>query len=221
MLDLFVYNDIGANAVRCLAPLGVIRNVYAIADDEFTWMVCSELNIPCLTLRERVNNPARFGLSVHYKDKISNEIIDQYDAIYNCHPGFLPYGKGMHPVFWALYDNEPAGASIHEMTDDIDEGPIVSRVQVPYDDIDTGMSLMYRVLMAERILYVELVSMLVKGRRPKAVEQLNGGSFHFARDILELKKPEYYNSLTSSQYEKLRRCLVYRNMSNIPAKRGA
>lgn len=49
---------------------------------------------------------------------------------YNLHPSYLPWGRGAHPVFWAIRDGEPTGATIHRMTPALDRGPILSQSRV-------------------------------------------------------------------------------------------
>jgi methionyl-tRNA formyltransferase len=51
--------------------------------------------------------------------------------IYNIHPSYLPYYKGSHPTFWAIMNNEKyLGISLHEVTEKIDAGQIISRKKV-------------------------------------------------------------------------------------------
>lgn len=42
----------------------------------------------------------------------------------NLHISYLPYNRGAHPVFWALYDGTPVGVTIHEIDEGVDTGPI-------------------------------------------------------------------------------------------------
>ena len=96
---------------------------------------------------------ADIGLSVHYPKILSPEFIGRYRKIYNIHPGYLPYGRGMYPIFWALWEQTPAGATLHEIDAGIDTGPIVDRIRVRYEDGDTGETLHARVMKAERELF--------------------------------------------------------------------
>lgn len=50
----------------------------------------------------------------------------------NLHPSLLPYGRGRDPVVWAIRDQAPAGATLHEITVGIDAGAIWTQVEVPY-----------------------------------------------------------------------------------------
>ena len=43
----------------------------------------------------------------------------------NLHPSFLPHNRGMHPYYWSIVENTPAGVSIHFIDERIDAGRIV------------------------------------------------------------------------------------------------
>jgi len=103
---------------------------------------------------ENVNSldysPSRRGLSVHYPRVLKPHLISRFEFLCNLHPGFLPWGRGFFPVFWALWEKTPAGATLHEISEGVDEGPIVEQIRVEYDDGDTGGSLHDRVEIAEK-----------------------------------------------------------------------
>ena len=47
---------------------------------------------------------------------------------------YLPYNKGAHPIFWAFYDDNECGVTIHELNAGIDDGPIIFRKKIEIDD---------------------------------------------------------------------------------------
>lgn len=48
-------------------------------------------------------------------------------GVINVHPGLLPEYRGVDPVLWALADGGELGATVHLMSEGIDEGPILLR----------------------------------------------------------------------------------------------
>ena len=43
------------------------------------------------------------AVSVHYHGILPGALLQRYHgAAYNLHPGYLPWGRGFYPVFWAL-----------------------------------------------------------------------------------------------------------------------
>lgn len=62
---------------------------------------------------------------------LKNEILNaSKHGVLNSHPGLLPQFRGCTCVEWALYLDEQIGSTVHRMTDQIDEGPIL--LQAPY-----------------------------------------------------------------------------------------
>ncbi len=106
-----------------------------------------------------------------YMRKIPPEIIEKFRGrIINIHPGPLPDfgGKGM---FGLRVHNSvlEAGlketcATVHRVTEGYDEGNIIATAPVPVLENDTPESLQRRVLVAEHILYPEVLQGFVEGR---------------------------------------------------------
>lgn len=60
----------------------------------------------------------------------------------NRHSALLPSYGGLWPVFQAMRNNEPSvGVTVHEMTERIDKGRILGRVEIPVTPHDTVDSL--------------------------------------------------------------------------------
>ena len=58
----------------------------------------------------------------------------------------LPYNRGMHPWYWSIVDETPAGVTIHFIDENIDEGHIIAQKEVLIDPTDTGESLYGKLL---------------------------------------------------------------------------
>ena len=55
----------------------------------------------------------------------------------NIHPSFLPDLKGIDPVLGSVKFRRDCGATCHEINEKIDDGPIISRVKIPFTkDLD-------------------------------------------------------------------------------------
>ncbi len=61
----------------------------------------------------------------------------------NIHMGFSPYYRGSSCNFWALYDGRPdcVGATIHQLTDGLDSGPILFHAFPRMGETPTGFIL--------------------------------------------------------------------------------
>lgn len=72
----------------------------------------------------------------------------------NIHPALLPKYPGLHTHARALAAGDAeAGCTVHEVTADLDAGPILGQVRVPVLPGDTAESLAARVLVQEHRLY--------------------------------------------------------------------
>ena len=57
-------------------------------------------------------------------------------GVLNCHPGLLPDYRGCTCVEWAIYFNERIGNTIHLMTCEIDEGPVILQESLYFNKSD-------------------------------------------------------------------------------------
>lgn len=105
-----------------------------------------------------------------YMRLLSTEFIDKWKGrILNIHPSLLPAYKGLDTHQRAILGGEEyAGCSIHVVTAELDDGPVVAQKKVKILPRDTAESLAERVLREEHKLY------------PAALDQ-------FCRDILDAR----------------------------------
>lgn len=52
-------------------------------------------------------------------------------GVINSHPGILPKYRGCECVEWAIYNDDPVGATCHFMNTEIDAGPVVLSERMP------------------------------------------------------------------------------------------
>ena len=164
-------------------------------------------------------NSATEGLSVHYPRLLKPHEINNYRRIYNIHPGYLPWGRCYYPVFWALWADEPAGCTLHEIDAGIDTGPVVERCWVPKYDWDTGGTLHQRVSDAEKGLFLKYWPIIAGGVPLMALPQGGDGSFHLKQEFFDLK---LYGAqgLTAPEMLKLIRCLSHPDYTGLIVHAG-
>lgn len=84
----------------------------------------------------------------------------------NIHPSLLPKYPGLHTHQRAIdAGDREAGCSVHEVTADLDAGPVLGRAVVPVLADDTADSLAARVLVQEHLLYPAVLRRFAKGQR--------------------------------------------------------
>lgn len=100
---------------------------------------------------------------------VSPEFVAQYAGrLVNIHPSLLPKYKGLDTHRRALEaGDQEAGATVHWVSDALDEGEIIDQIRVPILPEDTVERLRERVLEAEHVLYPRVIRTLsqARGRR--------------------------------------------------------
>ena len=82
----------------------------------------------------------------------------------NSHPALLPAFKGWHAVRDALaFGVKVTGTTIHVVTEELDEGPILAQEAVPVLDDDTEETLHERIKQVERRLFPDTIGRFMRG----------------------------------------------------------
>lgn len=86
----------------------------------------------------------------------------------NVHPSLLPLYPGLRTHARALVNGDrEAGCTVHEVTEELDHGPILGQARVPVRPGDTPETLAARVLVREHELYPAVLRRVASGdRRP-------------------------------------------------------
>jgi phosphoribosylglycinamide formyltransferase-1 len=83
----------------------------------------------------------------------------------NIHPSLLPKFKGLHTHQRAIEANEKEhGATVHFVTDELDNGPIILQASVSILDNDDPNTLAKRVLKKEHQLYPDAIQKIIQER---------------------------------------------------------
>jgi phosphoribosylglycinamide formyltransferase-1 len=84
----------------------------------------------------------------------------------NIHPSLLPKYKGLHTHARAIEAGDAeAGCSVHEVTAELDGGPILGQARVPIEPGDTPETLAARILPMEHQLYPAVLRRFAEGDR--------------------------------------------------------
>jgi phosphoribosylglycinamide formyltransferase-1 len=84
----------------------------------------------------------------------------------NIHPSLLPKYRGLHTHARALEAGDAEhGCTVHEVTPELDDGPILGQARVPVLAGDTPESLAARVLVQEHRLYPAVLRRFASGDR--------------------------------------------------------
>jgi len=84
----------------------------------------------------------------------------------NIHPSLLPKYKGLNTHARAIEaGDKAAGCTVHEVTAELDDGPILGQISVPILPQDTPAALAARVLIQEHQLYPSVLKRFATGDR--------------------------------------------------------
>lgn len=121
---------------------------------------------------------ARFDviISAHCKQLFPAKLVKSVRCI-NIHPGLNPHNRGWYPQVFSILNKLPLGATIHEIDEELDHGPIICQKEVPVYAWDTSLSAYERVQDAEMELLREWLPRIIAGDyqtyRPQTEGNLN------------------------------------------------
>ena len=106
---------------------------------------------------------ARYVALAGYMRILSPEFVNKWQGrMLNIHPSLLPKYKGLHTHDRALAAGDShGGCSVHLVTPELDDGPILGQTPVAILPQDTADTLAARVLIAEHQLYSRCLEGLV------------------------------------------------------------
>jgi len=103
-----------------------------------------------------------------FLNKIGDRVLSQFKII-NIHPSLLPkygghgmYGRHVHNAVIDAGENE-SGASIHIVTKNYDEGPVLAQKKIELSSNETPETLEKRVRGMEKEFYIETIQKIISG----------------------------------------------------------
>lgn len=97
--------------------------------------ICNSFNIPYRAVEHNSdeavtllrNMKPTFGVILGARI-LSNAVIQSFSkGIMNCHPGLLPWNRGLDNIKWAVHDHVPQAVTFHLIDHRVDVGQLVSR----------------------------------------------------------------------------------------------
>jgi phosphoribosylglycinamide formyltransferase-1 len=143
-----------------LEGVPVIRQSTYDSADKQNWWALMDLN-----LRER---GIEFIVLAGFMRIIPKEFIERWpEKILNIHPSLLPKYKGLDAHRQAIDNGDShSGCSIHVVTPEVDDGPVIAQLRVAIDKDDTPETLAARVRMAEHQLLPQVVQEYIMRGHP-------------------------------------------------------
>ena len=119
--------------------------------------------------------------------KIHEELLNSHlYKFYNFHFGLLPEMKGYDPIFESIrQQKKETGITVHEVTNEIDGGAILTIQKIPIHQHSTHGMLCSQMAMTNRQLAAQLVNAIEQNQLPQAVAQQKEHSQYFSKPGLQ------------------------------------
>jgi methionyl-tRNA formyltransferase len=125
--------------------------------------------------------------SLHCVQVFPKELIQKISCI-NIHPGFNPYNRGWYPHVFSIINGLPCGATIHEMDDQVDHGPIIAQKEIKIDLSDTSSTYYEKILAAEIELLNDHLENIINNKYSTVIP--DKGNLNKISDFIHLCKLE-------------------------------
>lgn len=122
-------------------------------------------------------------LSFYYRELLPREVLALPRlGAFNMHGALLPKYRGRAPVNWAVLEGEKeTGATLHQMVEKADAGPIVDQEKVPIGPDDTAFDVQKRVTEAAVRILDRQIDALKLGAAPRRPQNLEDGFYRGRR----------------------------------------
>lgn len=140
-----------------------------------------------------------YVICIHYPYIIRKTLLDiPAVGVINLHPSYLPYNKGWHTPSWAILEKTLYGATLHFMTEKLDDGEIIHQKSIEVNLSDTADKLYQRVLNLEFEVFAEALADLLT-LSPKRKNQIGTGTVHKKAELQQLQKLDMNKSYVLSE----------------------
>jgi methionyl-tRNA formyltransferase len=125
----------------------------------------------------------------------------------NLHSGITPKYRGVHCVFWALYNEEPdmVGCTIHFVNQRIDEGNIISQASPDISPDDDEETLFNKTIKLGTTEFIRAIKYVYENGRCQSIPQAGAGKVYFSRERTENEERKLRSILAKGL---LRRCCL-------------
>jgi methionyl-tRNA formyltransferase len=178
-LAIFVSEGKNSSHTKELKELSGLNDLYIFTGNEIK-------SDSCIQLLKELNLDYIFG--IHFPYIIPNTLLQiPKVGFLNLHPAYLPFNKGWHTPSWAIMDKTPYGATLHFMSEVLDEGDIILQKEIDVNIDDTANSLYKRVLKLEEEVFYEAFDS-IKSLNPIRLKQKEAGTSHSKKDLKTIQK---------------------------------
>ena len=150
--------------------------------------------------------------SLHSKKIFPTKLVKGVKCI-NVHPGLNPYNRGWYPQVFSIINKLPAGATIHEMDEDIDHGPVICQEEVDIKVTDDSFDVYQKVIATEKKLLTQWLPDIITGSYG-ILEPSGDSNYNSIDDFKEICKLDLDSVGTLRKHIDLLRSLSHSDFKN-------
>ena len=146
---------------------------YSYNNKSFAFKYSNSDWIHKLNVKENVEyllNRYSLIISLHCKQLFPVELVKKKRCI-NVHPGLNPFNRGWYPQVFSIINGLPCGATIHEMDEFLDHGPVICQKEVLIESWDTSFSAYNKILDAELDLFEKYLVTILYNNYTKEIKE--------------------------------------------------
>lgn len=161
---------------------------------------------------ENISTNFNMVISIHCKQLFPKKLFSKVKCI-NIHPGYNPINRGWYPQVFAIINNLPVGATIHEIDEQIDHGNIIARSFVKKEISDTSKTLYDKIIKKEIELVKDNLDAILKGTYKTFLPE-EEGQLYLKKDFRKLCALNLDEVGTYSQFINKLRALTHGDLKN-------
>lgn len=152
-------------------------------------------------------------ISAHCKQIFPKKLVNSTRCI-NIHPGFNPYNRGWYPQVFSIINGLAIGATIHQMDEEIDHGPIIAQREVKVEHFDTSYDVYRKIIEVEKELITENIIRIINNSHPLPTIPVIDGNYNSIQSFKDLCQIKLNNVDTFENHLKLLRATTHQNFNN-------
>jgi methionyl-tRNA formyltransferase len=121
---------------------------------------CASVNVKAEA--DRIIRDFDLVFSLHCKQIFPARLVNAVRCI-NLHPGLNPHNRGWFPQVFSIMNGLPAGATLHEMVEEVDRGPVIAQQEVEVHADDTSRTAYDRIQQTEIMLLEQWLPQVLTG----------------------------------------------------------
>jgi methionyl-tRNA formyltransferase len=150
--------------------------------------------------------------SLHCKQLFPSGLVKKIRCI-NVHPGFNPYNRGWFPQVFSILNGMKAGATIHEIDEELDHGAIIAQKEVEIEPWDTSLSAYNKIQQAEvELLKTTLGNIISNNYETRVLAQ--EGNINLKKDFNSLCKIDLDKKVAMQEAIDYLRAMSHGNYKN-------